>query len=438
MFWRMIRGALFRQWKKMLMVAFTIALGSSLATAMLNVMLDVGDKVNQELKAYGANINVMPRGASLLDDLYGVSEGSGVSDKYLSEAELGNIKTIFWAFNIVDFTPYLNARVQLLPSGEASETAALPSGPDIKLVGTWFDHHLELPTGEELDTGMRNMKSWWDLRGRWLTRDDTDAAMLGETLAARHHIRLGDTVTVRLGNRRQTFTVAGIFNAGGDEDEELYVPLQAAQELTGRPGLVSRVEVSALTTPDNELSRRAAQDPNSLSIKEKETWYCTAYVSAICYQIDEVITDAVSKPIRQVAESEGVVLEKTQLLMLLITILSLAGSALGISNLVTASVMERAGEIGLLKAVGAHDGPISRLVLAEILITGIAGGVGGYFAGLGFAQIIGQSVFNSSIDIKPLVIPLVAVLVFLVTMAGSIPSIRLLLSLRPAEVLHGR
>jgi putative ABC transport system permease protein len=427
----MIGGALFRQRGKMLMVAFTIALGSSLATAMLNVMLDVGDKVNQELKTYGANINVMPRGASLLDDLYGVSEGSGVSDKYLSEAELGNIKTIFWAFNIVDFTPYLNARVQLLDPGSAVR-------PELKLVGTWFDHHLELPTGEALDTGMRNMKSWWDVRGRWLTREDGDAAMVGEDAAARYGIKLGDSFTVAAGNRSKRFTVEGIFNAGGDEDEDIYVPLRAAQELSGLPEMVSRVEVSALTTPDNELSRRAAQDPRSLSIKEWETWYCTAYVSAICYQIDEVIRDAVSKPIRQVAESEGVVLEKTQLLMLLITILSLAGSALGISNLVTASVIERANEIGLLKAVGAHDGPISRLVLTEILITGIAGGVGGYFAGLGFARIIGQSVFNSAIDIKPMVIPLVAALVFLVTMAGSIPSIRLLLSLRPAEVLHGR
>jgi putative ABC transport system permease protein len=434
----MIGGALFRQRRKMLMVAFTIALGSSLATAMLNVMLDVGDKINQELKTYGANINVMPRGASLLDDLYGVSEGSGVSDKYLNEDELGKIKTIFWAFNIVDFTPYLNARVHLAPAGAVDSADAVPPGPELKLVGTWFDRHLELPTGEELDTGIRKLKNWWDVRGRWLTADDTDTAMVGEAVAGRHHINLGDTITVQSGTQQRTFFVAGIFNAGGDEDEEIYVPLKAAQELTGRPGRVSRVEVSALTTPDNELSRRAAQDPKSLSIKEQETWYCTAYVSAICYQIDEVITGAVSKPIRQVAESEGVVLEKTQLLMMLITILSLAGSALGISNLVTASVMERANEIGLLKAVGAHDGPISRLVLTEIVITGIIGGVGGYFAGLGFARIIGQSVFNSSIEIKPLVIPLVAVLVFLVTMAGSIPSIRLLLSLRPAEVLHGR
>ncbi|MDR1025415.1 MAG: ABC transporter permease, partial [Treponema sp.] len=323
MFWRMIRGALFRQWKKMLMVAFTIALGSSLATAMLNVMLDVGDKVNQELKTYGANINVLPRGASLLDDLYGVSEGSGVSDKYLNEDELGNIKTIFWAFNIVDFTPYLNLRVNLVPPAgtalsstpvatpSATPSAPVPAEAEIKLVGTWFDHHLELPTGEALDTGIRNMKSWWDVQGRWLNGADEDQVMVGRTAAARYHINLGDTITIRSGGRQRDFVVAGIFNAGGDEDQEIYAPLGAAQELGGRPGLVSRVEVSALTTPDNELARRAAQDPKSLSIKELETWYCTAYVSAICYQIDEVITDAVSKPIRQVAESEGVVLEKT-------------------------------------------------------------------------------------------------------------------------------
>jgi putative ABC transport system permease protein len=435
----MARGALFRQKGKMLMVAFTIALGASLATAMLNVMLDVGDKVNQELKTYGANINVLPRGASLLDDLYGVSEGSGVSDRYLSEDELGNIKTIFWAFNIVDFTPYLISRAEIFKQG-----AGPAQNSSVRIVGAWFNRHLELPTGEALDTGMRNMKRWWDVRGRWISDGDpgtpegSAAAMVGEEAAKRLGLELGDVFSARVGDRAMDFTVQGIFSAGGDEDDTIFVSLAPAQELTNRPGQVSRVEVSALTTPDNELSRRAAQDPKGLSIKEWETWYCTAYVSAICYQIDEVITGAVSKPIRQVAESEGAILEKTQLLMLLITVLSLAGSALGISNLVTASVMERASEIGLLKAVGAQDLSVSVLVLTEILITGIAGGAIGYFAGLGFAQIIGRTVFNASIDIKPMVIPIVAVLVFFVTMAGSIPSIRLLLSLRPAEVLHGR
>jgi putative ABC transport system permease protein len=423
----MVKGALFRQKGKMLMIAFTIALGASLVTALLNVMLDVGDKVNQELKTYGANINVVPKGVSLLDDLYGVEEGSGVSDQYLQESELGKIKTIFWAFNIVDFTPYLDTEVKL-NSGDS----------EITLVGTWFDHHLDLPTGESLNTGMKNMKSWWDVSGDWLTDQDEDSAMVGSLVAGRNNIQVGDIIAVASQGKTKELTAKGIFNAGSDEDEQIYVPLPAAQEIANRAGFVSSLEVSALTTPDNELSRRAAQNPKSLSIKEWETWYCTAYVSAISYQIQEVITDSVAKPIRQVAESEGAILEKTQLLMLLITILSLVGSALGISNLVTAGVMERSREIGLLKAVGAHNSPISWLVLTEILVTAIVGGIGGYFAGLGFAQIIGQSVFGSAIDIKPMVIPLVAVLIFLVTLVGSIPSIRLLLSLRPAEVLHGR
>jgi putative ABC transport system permease protein len=100
--------------------------------------------------------------------------------------------------------------------------------------------------------------------------------------------------------------------------------------------------------------------------------------------------------------------------------------------------MERSAEIGLLKAVGAQNAPISALLLCEILITGIIGGCAGYFAGLGFAEIIGRSVFGASITIKAAVIPLVACLVLLVTLAGSLPAIRFILNLRPAEVLHGR
>jgi putative ABC transport system permease protein len=339
-----------------------------------------------------------------------------------------------------------NAAGAMDMTGAASATDATGAGGGesalggdaVVLVGTWFDHHLDLPTGESLDTGMRNMKSWWDVSGEWISDDDADGAMVGAQVAGSLGVAVGDTIIVGEGGRTKSLIVKGVFDAGGNEDDRVYVPLSVAQELAGKPGAVSSVEVSALTTPDNELSRKAAQDPQSLSIKEWETWYCTAYVSAICYQIEEVISESVAKPIRQVAESEGAILEKTQFLMLLITILSLVGSALGISNLVTVSVMERSREIGLLKAVGAHNPSVMGLVLTEILITAAAGGAVGYFAGLGFAQVIGHSVFGSGIDIRPVVIPLVAILVFIVTLAGSIPSIRMLLSLRPAEVLHGR
>jgi putative ABC transport system permease protein len=218
---------------------------------------------------------------------------------------------------------------------------------------------------------------------------------------------------------------------------QIFAPLDLVQELTGREGKVAQIEVSALTTPDNELAKRAAKNPSALSSRDYETWYCTAYVSAICYQIQEAIPNAAASAVRQVAESEGAILDKTQLLMILITALSLIGAALGISNLVTASVMERAKEIGLLKAIGARDRSITGVILVEILVTALLGGVAGYFMGFGFAQLIGRSVFGSAIEMKVKVIPIVAVLVALVTLAGSLPAIRMVLRLRPAEVLHG-
>ena len=429
MLFKMIRGVLFHQMGKMLLIAFTIALGASLATGMLNVMWDVGDKVNQELKTYGANIIVKPKDSSLLAEIYDAGEGEQLSVSYLNEEDLPKLKTIFWAFNIVDFTPFL-----------ATE-AVLPDGTEAQVNGTWFYHHLSLPTGEELDAGITGMRSWWDITdGKWLDESEESAAssvMVGTLLAEQEGWKAGDQVTLNIGGKETTVTISGIFDAGGDEDQQIYAPLSLVQEMTDRKGKVSTVEVSALTTPDNELAKRAARNPSALSSRDYETWYCTAYVSAICYQIQEAIPGSSAAAVRQVAESEGTILDKTKLLMILITILSLIGAALGISNLVTASVMERAKEIGLLKAIGARDGSITGVIMAEILVTALIGGIAGYFLGFGFAQLIGRSVFGSAIEMKARVITIVAALILLVTLAGSLPAIRMVLRLRPAEVLHG-
>jgi putative ABC transport system permease protein len=429
MFFRMIKRTLVHQWKKMIMIAFTIALGASLSTAMLSVMLDVGDKVNQELKTYGANITVVPKAASVVNDLYDL-EGEASVGAYLNEAELGNIKTIFWAFNIVDYAPFI------------SVDATLEDGSDVTVVGTWFDHHMVLPTGEELDAGVTSLRTWWDIEdGDWVdeqSMEGQNAAMMGTALAEKLGVSVGDTVKVRGSASTEELCIVGIYDAGGEEDDQIYTLVDTAQALNGMDGYIDSIEVSALTTPDNELAQKAAKDPSSLTVAQYETWYCTAYASSICYQIEEVITDSVASTVRQVAESEGAILEKTQLLMVLITILSMIGAALGICNLVTASVMERSSEIGLMKAVGAQNRAISGLVLTEVFMTAILGGLVGFGAGLGFAQIIGHSVFSSSITVRPVVIPLVAILVVLITLLGSIPAIRMLLKLQPAEVLHGR
>ena len=407
------------------MIALTIALGAGVATSMLSVMFNVGDKVNQELKSYGANIVVRAQGAAVLSDLYSTGEAAE-SHTYLREDELGNIKTIFWTYNILDFAPLLNV------------SATDASGAPVATTGTWFSHHLELATGESIDTGLDKLRGWWGVTGAWPTDEDATGAIVGATYAAERDLNVGDSFTLTRAGTSREFTVRGVVTTGDDADRGVYIQLPAAQELIGREGVVSSVEVSALTTPDNDLARKAAKNPNSLSASEKETWYCTAYVSSIAYQIEEVMTDSVARPVRQVAQSEGTVLEKTQLLMVLVTVLALIASALAIANLVTAGVMERSSEIGLMKAVGAKDKQIIALFLAETIVVGLVGGVIGYGAGLGLAQAIGYMVFGSAIAFAPVVVGLVAVLVIIVVLGASIPAIRYLLRLNAAEVLHGR
>lgn len=424
MFWTMVKGALIRQRGRFFLIALTVALGVSLAAAMLNVMFDVGDKVNQELKAFGANITVAPKNASLLNDVYGVGSDSGHKE-YLNEEDLGKIKTIFWTNNIVAFTPMLNGTVSV-------------NGQNVNLTGTWFNYHMTLPTGDAFDTGVEEMKSWWQIDGDW-PKDNTDQVLVGQKLAESLQVKTGDTLSYRRADGTQgQFVITGIVSGGGNEDNAILASLPVVQQALNLKGKVSEIEVSAITTPENDLARKAAANPERLSQAEREIWYCTAYVSSIAFQIEEVVNNSSARPVRQIAESEGKILDKTQLLMLLITVLSLISAALGVSNLVSANVMERSREIGLMKALGAKNYEVILMILTETLIAGILGGIVGYFIGMGFAQVIGYTVFGSAIANNIIVVPIVGALMVAVILLGSVPAIRTLLSLQPASVLHGR
>ena len=427
MFWQMVKGALIRQRGRFILIALTVALGVSLATAMLNVMFDIGEKVNQELKAFGANITVTPRNSMVLKDLYGVETTKSTHREYLEESDLGNIKTIFWTNNIVAFSPSLTTNI------------TLADGETVPFFGTWFEHTLTLPTDEVYTTGVKFMKSWWHVDGDWADDTKTNQVLVGTKLAQKLGVSAGSTLSYKKPDGSDdTLMVTGILSGGGDEENQIVGSLALAQNLANAAGKIDQVEVSAMTTPENDLARKAAENPKSLSQAEYDIWYCTSYVGSIAYQIEEVMQNAAAHPVRQIAESEGKILDKTQLLMLLITVLSLLSSSLGVSNLISANIMERSRELGLLKALGATNLAVVLSVLAEIFIAGIMGGILGYVVGLGFAQLIGENVFGSGIAVNPYVIPIIAVLMSLVLIIGSVPAIRMLLSLQPAEVLYGR
>ncbi|GDZ51817.1 hypothetical protein MCC02035_05100 [Bifidobacteriaceae bacterium MCC02035] len=156
------------------------------------------------------------------------------------------------------------------------------------------------------------------------------------------------------------------------------------------------------------------------------------------YQIEEVIPGSVAKQVRQVAALQGDVLQKTQAVMVLMTVLSLVAAAIAVANLMAASIGERGSELALLKAIGATDGAVSRLMLAETAVISLVGAIVGALLGSGVAQIVGHVVFGSGITMRPMVFVLVFVLLTLTVLIASFSSIRSILGLKPAEVLHGR
>lgn len=388
---RMIFRSFSRQFRRRLLVAITICLSSAVATAMLGVVFDVGDKLNEELSAYGSNIVIEPKSDAVVADLYETVDGSDTEPtSFLKESDIQKIKTIFWAYNITNFAPKLNLHADIT-AGAGGDTATVP------VVGTWFNTTLHLATGETSVVGVQGMRSWWTINGRW-ARDDADEAMIGADLADQLHIDApGMTITLSRGNAAATVTVVGIYDSGDEENGAVYVPSATLQELSGLTGSVDEVEVKALTTPENDLARKVSRNPAAVTQEEWETWYCTAYASSIAYQIEEVLPDAVAKQIRQISELQGDVLNKTRAVMIVMTGLSLLAAAIAVANLMAASITERSSELALLKAIGATDGAVSRLMLLETAVIALIGALAGAGLGVGAAQLIGQVVVASMV-----------------------------------------
>ena len=428
-FTRLLRRSFTRQLRRRSLVVLTVALSAAVSVAMLGVVLDVGDKLNAELTTYGSNITVQPKAQGVVSDLYETSEDTEAT-AFLNEADAASLKTIFWAYNIVDFAPVLTTHLTVAGAGGSSLTG-------VKAVGTWFNKEVSLPTGQNVTAGMTTLRSWWAWKGTWPTDDGSQVA-LGSSLASELGASVGDTLTLSGTAGDHTLTVSGIYTSKDGDDKVLYAPLSVVQHVSGHPGKAERIEVKALTTPENDLSRKAASNPRALSKAEWETWYCTAYASSITYQIEEAVPGSVAKQVRQVAAVEGNVLVKTQALMILMTALSLVAAALAVASLTTASLVERTGEFALLKAVGASSAAVNRLILGETAVIGVAGTLLGALVGSGLAQLIGKVVFGSTITMRPMVFVLVAVLVSLVLLAATASSMRSILRIQPATALHRR
>jgi len=417
MFARLLYESFRRQKRRKLLAGVAITLGVAIATAMIAVATDIGDKINRELRSYGANLLISPQEDTLDVEIGGVNLKPPSDGNFLNEADLPKIKGTFWRNNILGFSPMLPVNVSLGSSGQQTT-----------LVGTYFAKKLTF--GKDLfTTGVRNTHPWWRIQGSW-PADDSEDVLLGEHLARKLGEHAGDTIEI--GGRPHH--VAGVLSTGGAEDEQVIAPLHVAQQILGKPDAVRRVYVSALTKPEDALARR---DPKSMSGEVWDRWYCSPYAQSIAYQLQEAIPHSHAEQIRQVAQNEGTVLSRIQGLMLLITLAALFASALAVSAAMATAIFERRREVGIMKALGAGNLAVAALFFAESTLLALLGGLVGFFAGSWLAHRIGRSIFDSQITIQPVLFPVIMAIAVIVTFAGSAAAIRRAVQFDPVFALRG-
>src|SRR6202046_2290962 len=113
MFVRLVYESFRRQKRRKLLAGAALTLGGTVATAMIGVPPDIGDKINRELRPLGANLVITPQEDSLDVEIGGVNLKPPTDGAYLSEADLPKIKGTFWHNNITGFAPMLPVNVTI-------------------------------------------------------------------------------------------------------------------------------------------------------------------------------------------------------------------------------------------------------------------------------------------------------------------------------------
>jgi putative ABC transport system permease protein len=418
MFARLVYESFRRQKRRKLLAGAAITLGVTVATAMIGVATDIGDKISRELRSFGANLVVTPQEDSLDVEIGGVNLKPPSDGAFLNESDLPKIKDIFWRNNITGFAPMLPVTVSINHDGQQQ---------DVTLLGTYFAKRI--PLGKEVfTTGVRTTHPWWKVSGAW-PDDSSQDVLIGERLAARLNAKPGGEIA--LAGRQ--LRVSGILSTGSTEDDEIVAPLLLAQEILGKPGAVRRIYVSALTKPEDAFARR---DPKSMSGAVYDRWYCSPYPQSIAFQLMEALPHSHAEQIRQVAQNEGAVLSRIEGLIFLITLAALFASALAVSAAMATAIFERRAEVGLMKALGAGKLAIAAIFFAEAALLALIGGLAGFAAGAVLAREIGESIFNSQISLQPVLLPVILAIAVIVTFAGSAAAIRRAVSLDPVFALR--
>ena len=373
--WRMMRGNRGR-----LTVALVALIsGAAVISSLMNLELDLERKLTREFRSFGANVVLASRP--------GVETAGAqtAARSLLSESAIAEGLNALNSPDVHASAPYLYI------AGQAENTTVV-------VAGTWMDQLQGLAPTAKIDGSGIN------------SRGDLLHCLVGRNVADHFGFGTGRQFDISYGGQTAHVTVAGVIDTGGSEDDQILVNLPVVQKL--------------------------ASMPNKIEVWQFSVTGATAAMSRFLARLQSQFPALEVRPIRQVTQAEGDLLNRIRSLVVGMAILILVLTALCVLATMAALAMERRADVGLMKAIGGSISRVMALFLAEVGALGAIGGLLGCMAGLALSDWMGHRVFGTAISPRWEVFPFTIALMIGVALAGALP-LRLLGNIKPAIILRG-
>lgn len=424
MFFRMLLSAVFRRRSRAVMAVVASLVGAATLSCLAMICIAVPQQMNQEMRAYGANLIVTPladseNGKSGIDDAMVEHTTEMVSAK-------GSEKHATYRYeNVrVNAAPYVMAGVNPAQVRNLNHhwvvDGSWPSAGKV-LVGRDVADAMGLKVGGSITIGYRASDNAASSgQASQPGTDGTDGtAQSGTGGTSDGQTSSGSTGAQQTQNGHVSsdimdtsgteFRVAGIVDTGGSEDSIIYALAGDVDKLTGSTRGVDVIEYSSgasdLTALVNSIN-----DMTSMHVKAQQVTKITA--------------------------SDTRVITMLQTLFWIVSLVVLVFTLVGVGTTISSIVSQRRNEIGLRKALGASSHAIGVEFYVESAVYGLLGGLLGTATGYGMARWLCATVFERSIGFNWWLVVVSVVFSALVAVVASIPPVHRATRIDPAVVLR--
>jgi putative ABC transport system permease protein len=209
-------------------------------------------------------------------------------------------------------------------------------------------------------------------QGRQIKSGDTSSVAVGSSFATdtfKENVSLRDTIEIS----GKTFKVVGIFLPIGNsqDDSMIIMPVDALRDLTGDKNSLTAIMAQVKA---GQNVNDAKDDIAKALRKEKDQ-----------QEGEETFQVSTSEDIlRLINQLFGTI----QFVLVGIGAISLIVGAVGVTNTMYTSVLDRTKEIGIMKAIGAKNSDIMTIFLIESAVIGTIGGAAGIVLGALMAKVV--------------------------------------------------